>query len=51
MKGAADATTALAAIITQVGFYVVRIKLVNGNHSPSVLAMCDTGSSFSLLGK
>ena len=46
-----DATTALATNITQGGLPVVRIKLVNGNHSLSVLAMCDTGSSISFVDK
>ena len=41
-----DATTAVATMIL-----VVRIKLVNGNHSLSVLVMCDTGSSISLVDK
>ena len=44
-----DATTALATNITQGGLPVVRIKLVNGNHSLNMLAMCDTGSSISFV--
>ena len=40
-------TTAVATMITQGRLPVVRIKQVNGNHSSSVLAMCDTGSSIS----
>ena len=38
-------------MITQGGLHVVRIKLVNGNLSLSMLAMCDTESSISLVKK
>ena len=48
---ASDATTAVATNITQGGLPVVRIKLVNGNHSLGILAMCDTGSSISFVDK
>ena len=48
---ASDATTAVATMITQGGLPVVRVKLVNGNHSLSVLAMCDTGCSISFADK
>ena len=47
--GASDATTAVATMITQGGFPVVRRKLVYGNHSLSVLAMCNTESSISFV--
>ena len=40
--GASGATTAVATSITQGGLPEVRIKLVNGHHSLSVLAMCVT---------
>ena len=46
---APDATTAVATMITQGGLPIVRIKLVNGNHNLSMLAMCDTGSSISFV--
>ena len=46
-----DATTALATNITQGGLSVVQIKLVSGNHSLNVLAMCDTGSLISFVDK
>ena len=46
-----DATTAVATNITQGGLPVVHIKRANGNHSLSVLAMCDTGSSTSFVDK
>ena len=49
--GAQDATTAVATIITQGCLIVVRKKLVNRNHSLSVLAMCDTESSVSFVDK
>ena len=48
---ASEATTAVATMITQGGIPVVRIKPVNGNHSMSVLAMCDTRSSISFVDK
>ena len=48
---ASDATTAVATRITQGGLLVVRVKMVNVNHSLSVLAMCDTGSSISFVDK
>ncbi|XP_075262530.1 uncharacterized protein LOC142354150 [Convolutriloba macropyga] len=48
---ALDATTAVATNITQGGLPVVHIKRANGNHSLSVLAMCDTGSSTSFVDK
>ena len=38
----ADDTTALATMITQGVLPLVHIKLVNRNHSLSVLTMCDT---------
>ena len=49
--GASDATKAVATMITQGGLPVVRIKLVNGNHSLSVLAICGTVSSISFVDK
>ena len=49
--GVSDATRAVATMITQGGLPVVLIKLVNGNHSLSVLAICDTGSSISFVEK
>ena len=49
--GASDATTAVATNITQRGFPVVHIKLVNENASMSELAVCDTGSSISIVDK
>ena len=45
ITGAPDASTAVATMVTQGGLLVVRIKLVNGNHSLSELEICDTGSS------
>ena len=48
---ASDATTAVATMITQGVLPLVRIKLVNGNHSLSVLAMCNAGSSISFVDK
>ena len=48
---ASEATTAVATMITQGGLPVVPVKLVNGNHSLSVVAMCDTGSSITLVDK
>ena len=48
---ASDATTAVATMITQGGLAVLRIKLVNENHSLSVLAISDTGSSISFVDK
>ena len=41
--GAPNATTAVVTMITQGRLPVERIKLVKGNHSLSVLDMCDTG--------
>ena len=46
-----NATAAVATIITQRGLQLVRLKLVNGNHSLSVLDMCDTAASISFLDK
>ena len=48
---ASDAMTAVATMITQGGLPVVRVNLVNGNHSLSMLAMCDTGSPISFVDK
>ena len=48
---ASDATTAVATMITQGGLPVLRGKLVNGNHSLSVLVACDTRSSISFVDK
>ena len=48
---ASDATIAVATNITQGGLPLVRIKLVNGDLSLSVLAMCDRGSSVSFVDK
>ena len=42
-------TTGVATVNTQGGLPVVRIKLVNENHSLSVLATCDTWSSIWLV--
>ena len=49
--GVSDAMRAVATMITQGGLPVVLMKLVNGNHSLSLLAMCDTGSSISFVDK
>ena len=48
---ASDSTTAVATMITQGGLPVVRIKLVNGDLSLSVLALCDKVSSISFVDK
>ena len=48
---ASDATTAVATTITQGGLPVVRVKLVDGNHSLSVLAISDRESSISFVDK
>ena len=48
---ASDATTAVATMITHGGLPVVRTKLMNGNHSLSLLPICDTGSSISFVVK
>ena len=48
---ASDAPTAVATNITQGTLPVVRIKLVIGNLSLSVLAICGTGSSISFVDK
>ena len=50
-KSASDATTAVATTITQGELPVVSAKLVYGNHSLSVLSMCDTGSSIAFVHK
>ena len=50
-QGASDATTAAATMITQGVLPVVRIKLVNGNHSLSVQEICDTGYLISFVDK
>ena len=50
-KNVSDATTAVAANITQGGLPVVRIKLKNRDLSLNVLAMCDSGSSISFVDK
>ena len=49
--GVSAAKTAVASTIRQGGFTVVRMKLVNGNHSLSVPALCYTGSSKSVMDK
>ena len=49
--GTSDATTAVATIITHGGLPVVRIKIVNGDLSLGVLAICDIGSSISFVDK
>ena len=46
-----DATTAVATTIAQVGLPVERIKLTNRDLSLNVLAMCNSGSSFSFVDK
>ena len=50
-KNVSDATTALATNIIQGGLPVVPIKLTNRELSLNVLAMCDSGSSISFVGK
>ena len=50
-KNVSDATSAVATNITQGGLPVVRIKLTNKDLSLNVLAMCDSGSSFSFVDK
>ena len=46
-----DATAAVATMITLGGLHVVRVKLVNENHSMCMLAMCYKGSSISFVDK
>ena len=48
---ASDATAAVPTVITLGGLHVVRVKLVNENHSMSMQAMCDKGSSISFVDK
>ena len=50
-KNVSDATTAVATNITQGGLPLVQIKLTNRDSGLNVLAMCDSGSSISLLDK
>ena len=51
MTGASDVRTAVAKITTQGGLAVVRLKLVNGDNTLIVLAICDTESSISFVDK
>ena len=50
-KNVSDATTAVATNITQGGIPVVLIKLKKRDLSLNVLAMCDSGSSISVVDK
>ena len=51
IKNVSDATMSVATIVIQGGLRVVQIKLTNRDLSLNVLAMCNSGSSISVVDK